>query len=455
MIFIENLKKLGKDWRLLTLVIWMLVGVALVPYPNRYVSIIGIIVYLPFIVFLMFLFLLSLVSKRDIFKYPTWKIVLFLLVSLPIILLISIVLIILFAISIITYFFFTSWFIIYACYLVGKSVDKKLHKIPKTRPFLRTVIFFGGLAGSLILLYLFIIIPTLLDLSVITTIEFDLIAFPWYLNGIYILVGGILVGLAIICVVYMFKKSFPGWFGTFAILVSIYTLFLVLKIYLGIVDTEENKVGPIWAYIVMIIPDMLIIFYSLSTLMGSQAEFLSKRFKRFGLDAVIIWLILSKVAYEFIHYFPYEIFGLVKIPWISALSSLDNDDINLAKNIAVLAFFILLLIVISIYELIKYAREDHKKKEIIDLVTQELTVKNPDLLESKEIRDILYTKEEFNKIEEYVSPDVVKKIDEIEHTYESKRLKIEKRFLKFLEDKSEKVIDDSIIQETEDSNKNN
>ena len=138
--FIDNLKKIALDWRLLTLVIWMLIGVALIPYPNHIVSIIGIIVFLPFLVFLMFLFLLSLVSKKDIFEYPTWKIILFLLISLPIMLLISILLIILFAISILTYFFFTSWFMIYACYLVGKKVDTNLHKIPKARSFLKKLV---------------------------------------------------------------------------------------------------------------------------------------------------------------------------------------------------------------------------------------------------------------------------------------------------------------------------
>jgi hypothetical protein len=341
---------------------------------------------------------------------------------------------------------------IYACYLVGKNVDSNLHKIPKARPFLRTLIFIGGLAGSLILLYLFIIAPSILDLSVLTTLEFDLKGFPWYLNYVYIVVGGMIIGLAILCIVYLFKKSFPGWFGIFAILVSLYTLFLVMKIYFGIVDTEENKVGPIWAYVWMIVPDMLIIFYTLSTLMGSQAEFLNKKFKRFGLDTVIIWLILSKVAYEFIHYFPYQVFGQVNIPWISALSSLDNDDINLYKNIAVLAFFILLLLVISIYEMIKSTRDEHKKKEIIDLVTEELTVTNPNLLETKEFHNILYAQKDYNKMKEYVSPDVFEKIDEIEHTYESKRLKIEKRFLNIFEVKPKKTDDDTYDQQSGERN---
>lgn len=377
---IDNLKKMGKNWRLTALLVWMLVGIAIIPYPNRIVSIIGILIFLPFLVFLMFLFLLSLISKKDIFEYSPWKIIVFLLISLPIMLFISIILIILFAISIVSYFFFTSWFILYGCYLLGKNIDTKLYKTPKLRPFIRTLIFFGGLAASLLFLYLFIIGPTLFDFSVIIETPIDV---PWYLNGIYILVGGVLVGLAIVCIVYMFKKSFVGWFGTFSILVSIYTLFLILKIYLGIVDTEPDEIGSIWAYIAVIIPDLFIIFYSLSTLMGSQAELLSKRFKRFGLDAVIIWLILSKVTYEFIHYFPYEVFQEAKIPWLNTLSTLDNDLINLVKNIAVLIFFIALLVVIGIYEINKYAKEQKQLKIEVDLDVKELLAPQP-ILEEKD-----------------------------------------------------------------------
>ncbi|MBA7529714.1 hypothetical protein ES705_21912 [subsurface metagenome] len=378
---IDNLKKMGKNWRLTALLVWMLVGIAIIPYPNRIVSIIGILIFLPFLVFLMFLFLLSLISKKDIFEYSPWKIIVFLLISLPIMLFISIILIILFAISIVSYFFFTSWFILYGCYLLGKNIDTKLYKTPKLRPFIRTLIFFGGLAASLLFLYLFIIGPTLFDFSVIIETPIDV---PWYLNGIYILVGGVLVGLAIVCIVYMFKKSFVGWFGTFSILVSIYTLFLILKIYLGIVDTEPDEIGSIWAYIAVIIPDLFIIFYSLSTLMGSQAELLSKRFKRFGLDTVIIWLILSKVTYEFIHYFPYDVFQEAKIPWLNALSTLDtNDLINLVKNVAVLIFFIALLVVIGIYEINTYAKEQKQLKIEVDLDVKELLAPQP-ILEEKD-----------------------------------------------------------------------
>jgi hypothetical protein len=272
-----------------------------------------------------------------------------------------------FAISVVTYFFFTSWFIFYGCYLIGKRVDDKLVSGGGGKKFLRFIIFFGGLAVALLLLYLFIRAPTLFDFSIILRTPTE-DAFPSYLNVSYYTVGGVLIGLMIICIVYMFKKSFNGWFGIFAILVSFYSLFLVLKIYMGIVNIvgtgiDEAQSASIWAYLGVIIPDLFIIFYSLSTLMGSQAELLSKRFKRFGMDTVIIWLILSKVTYEFIHYFPYEIFNAINIPWfpwINELSILNEELINIAKNFAVLVFFIVVLVIIGIYEINKY----HKVRKI-------------------------------------------------------------------------------------------
>ncbi len=379
---IDNLKKIGKDWRLTAILVWLLVGVSLIPYPDERVSIIGIVIFLPFLVFLMFLFLLTLISKKDIFLYKTWKIILFLLISLPIMLLTSAILIILFAISIVSYFFFTSWFILYGCYLFGKNIDTRLYKIPKARSFLRVIIFFGGLVGSLLLLFLFYIGPTLFDFSIIMESPVD---FPWYLKLVYVIVGGILIGLAITCIIYMFKKIFIGFFGLFALLASFYTLFIVLKIYLGIIDTEPDQIGSLWAYIAIIIPDLLIIFYSLSTLMGSQAELLSKRFKRFGVDAVIIWLIFSKVAYEFIHFFPYEVFEKAKIPWINALQNIDNDLINLVKNFAVLVFFIALLVIIGIYEIKKNVKEQKKLHEEVDEEVKALLSPEPIKKESDEI----------------------------------------------------------------------
>jgi hypothetical protein len=358
---IDNLKKIFKkdNWRLSVLVIWLLVGVSII----QFLPIVGIIIFLPYLTFLIFLFLLSLATKKNIMKYPTWKVVLLLLVSLPLLLLLAIILIVLFAISIVSYFFFTSWFILYACYLVAIGVEKKLLKLSRSRSFIRTIIFFGGIAGSLLLLYLFIIGPSLFDFSLISTVEV-----PFFLNLAYIIVGCVIIGLAIFGIILMFKRVFNAWLGTFFILVAGYTLFLVVKIYLGFDDGTLNTPQSIWTELGLLLIDLLVILYSLSTLMGKNAELLTKRFKRLNIDTAIIWLIFSKVSYEFIHHFPYSLFQAINIPWIQALTALNNDVINLAKNIAVLAFFIILLLVIGIYEIRKYTR---KQKELKKEVSQE------------------------------------------------------------------------------------
>ena len=384
--FIDNLKKLGKkeNWKYLYLVVWLMVGVIVIQFN----PLIGIIIFLPLLPFVMFLFIFSLIAKKDITTIATWKVILLLILSLPLMLLVAILLVILFVFSIISYFFFISWFIIYGSYLVGKKIDTKLLKYPKIRPTIRFILFFGGLTLSLLLLFLFIIGPAIINFSEIISVEI-----PSFLIIIYFIVAGILIVFTIICIIYWFKKSFNAWFGVFSVLVSIYTLFLVIKIFLSLsTDTEIVTTSTELTKVILLIFDLLILLYVVSTLMGSQAELISKRIKRFGMDSVILWFFLSKVAYEFIYNFPYEIFELVNIPWINALSAVDNDDINLFKNIAVLGFFILLLILIGLYEIIMYNKRLKEPEEEISFeeegsIPKELNIQDsqPDTEEIEEI----------------------------------------------------------------------
>ena len=156
----------------------------------------------------------------------------------------------------------------------------------------------------------------------------------------------------------------------------------------------------------MIIPDMFIIFYSLSTLMGSQAELLGKRFKRFKIDTVIIWLILSKVTYEFIRFFPYSDFKDINFPLINTLSELNNNLINLLKNVAVLGFFLVLLVIIGIYEINKYAKEQKQIRGEVDKDVEELLSPQPiedknDAIPSEENVENIEDTELADKSEEY------------------------------------------------------
>jgi flagellar biosynthesis/type III secretory pathway M-ring protein FliF/YscJ len=96
-----------------------------------------------------------------------------------------------------------------------------------------------------------------------------------------------------------------------------------------------------------------------------------------GIDTAIIWLIFSKVSYEFIRYFPYQILVDLNIPFAGFLSSLNNDTINYWKNVAVLIFFIILLLVIGIYEIRKYTRKQVELRGEADLEADRLISPQP------------------------------------------------------------------------------
>jgi hypothetical protein len=314
----------------------------------------------------MFLLIFSFISKKSIIQYETWKIILLLIVSLPILAILSLILIILFAFSIISYFFFVSWFILYGAYRTGIKTDKKLLKYPTVRPFLRIILFFGGTILSIFLLYLFLIGPTVFDFSSISTLQV-----PLFLNLIYIIVGAIIIIFTITGIIYLFKRINVAWLGIFSVLVSIYTLFLALKIYFGLSSGEESAPS-FWSSIGVIVVDVLILLYSLSTILGSQAETLSKKFKRISPETVLVWLIFSKVAYEFIHTFPYSLLENINFPLFNIVSLIERDDVNLAKNVAVIAFFILILIIIGIYEIRKYVKNQQTIQEEVEVEVKNL-----------------------------------------------------------------------------------
>jgi hypothetical protein len=122
--------------------------------------------------------------------------------------------------------------------------------------------------------------------------------------------------------------------------------------------------------IALLAADLFILVYAVSTLLGSKAEVLAKQLKYFGIDTIFIWLLFSKASYEFVVNFPYEellsLFNLGEnslfAPVLGIIDLLNADFINLLKNISVLAFFLLLLILLGFWEIRKYNRAEKKSK---------------------------------------------------------------------------------------------
>jgi len=371
---IENLKKLGlrENRKLLILVVWLHLNILLMAFPVSIniqlfnieidlLDLIGMIIYLPFLTFITFLFILSLFSKNDVKEIASWKVLLYFFLSLPLMFLLIFILVGLFLFSIISYFFWTSWFILYGGYLSSKKLDDTLKRKMESG-LSRSITFIAGFSLSLVLLGGYLMGSQFIEN--ITGIEINQAAIV-ILNYVVVFIGGVIIFFLVIAIICLIKKVFTAWLGMFSLLVVMYTFYLLIKLFLALKNIGGGESSFITQFILLFV-DLGILLYSISTLMGSQAELLSKRFKskRIGLDTVLMWLLFSKVSYEFAKNFPYTLLGY--LPYVNFLAFLNESIINLVRNISILFFFILILIVLGSYETRKFYRIEKKFKEELD-----------------------------------------------------------------------------------------
>lgn len=418
---IVNLKKLGlkENRKLLILVVWLHLNILLIEFPigisirlfnmkMDLLDLIGMIIYLPFLTFITFLFILSIFAKKDVKKIASWKVLLYFFLSLPLMFLLIFILVGMFLFSIVSYFFLTSWFILYGGYLSSKRLDDTVKRKLKSGLY-RPLIFIFGFALSLGLLGGYLIGSQFI--GELTGIEINQAAIE-ILNYVVAFIGGVILFFLVIAIVCLIKKVFNAWLGMFSLLVVIYTFYLLIKLFLAIRNIGGEESSIVTQFILLFV-DLGILLYSISTLMGSQAELLSKRIKskRIGLDTVLMWLLFSKVSYEFAKNFPYTLLGY--LPYVNILSFLNDSILNLFRNIFILFFFILILIVLGLYEARKFYRNEKQFNVELDTKVKDLlsfedtiTMKNvqsesqvvgkvEDLAISEEIR--LEEKEEIEK----------------------------------------------------------
>ncbi len=377
---IDNLKKLGlkENRKYLILVIWLLVNIIIIQLPFEFtiqifainidlLDLIGVVTYLPFLSFLAFIFLYSLIAKEDVKEVASWKVLLTFFLTLPILVIIIPIMVGIFLFSLFSYVFFTSWFILYGAYLSSKRLDNSLKRRVHSS-FYRVIQFFGGSILSIVLLTAYVLgsqsIGALIGLT-FTQAVYDT------LNYVVIFIGIIVIIFIIVGIVFMFKRIFNAWLGMFSLSVVIYTFYLLIKIFLAIRSIGGAE-SSITTQIIMLVVDLLILLYSISTLMGSQAELLSKNIgiKRIGVDSVLIWLVFSKVAYEFIRNYPFNLFsGFVYNDYINFL---DEAIINFLKNIGVLLFFLIILVALGFHQIKKYNLNEKKFKDKVNHEVKDL-----------------------------------------------------------------------------------
>jgi len=329
---------------------------------------------------------------------------------------------ILFIISIVIYFFLTSWFTVYGCYLSGKHIDEQFIK-SSYKTALRGLEFFGGLVVALFLLIAFAAISI-----VYATVSPSI---PILLNVIYFIVGAIIIGFAIVCIRYFFKKILIGWTGIFFILVVFYTFYLVLKVFLGMGSSGSSST--LLTKIALLVFDFIILIYSMSLIIGSQAQILAERIlsnnRYVGIDTIIIGLIFAKVSYEFAVNFPYDLLKtiplLANVPLIELIIDV-GSELSLIRNIMVLIFYLFLLILVGLYQIRKYVLIENSIKRRAELGDK--VVKDEDLEEVIEAGKIVVHEMERQLIKKFESErenleetDVNSKRDETEKFNEEEK----------------------------------
>jgi hypothetical protein len=155
------------------------------------------------------------------------------------------------------------------------------------------------------------------------------------LFGIIIMI--IMVCLAVIGILTLIVKRLNAWLGIFFLLVTLFTIFLMLKAFYTLAssgDPTQNLALQILLYLF----DLGLIIYTIATIIGEKSEKISETLKIMKVDAIIMWLIFSKAAYEI---------AAAADPNIAA------DAIN-----AVLGFFLFvpLFAIAGIYGIIKYKK---------------------------------------------------------------------------------------------------
>ncbi|MHA1149774.1 MAG: hypothetical protein ACTSR8_16180 [Promethearchaeota archaeon] len=343
---VKDLNVLGnKENRLfLVIVIWFVILFTITSF-NPIVEI-NIILYIPLLAVCIILFMISFLFRKDLREDLTKG--MFLKYSLISIIFIaiffslaSVLLILIFFISILSYIFITSLFTMAGCYNKGISFDEKLYKIaPWPINFiLRTIVLVGGLLFAFLLFIIFAIAGTAWALAS-EDVASIMAIIPWIMIII-------MIGLCALSFLFLIIGRYNAWLGVFFVWVGFYSIYLMIKAFTkaGGGSTGGGTYGlPLPIQIALYIFDLYLVLGTIGSLIGKKADKIASGLEKIPLigkmirpDGIIIWLIFSKVAYEFANSIP-----------DTAVSSL--------KATLVFILFIPLFLITGLYGMYQYGK---------------------------------------------------------------------------------------------------
>jgi len=353
---IKDLKYLLKKKRILFtfLIIWLIIGLIFFHF-NIEFSILGIIIngsffFIPLLIVCLTLFLLSFLLRTDLqeFKKDDVIRVIIFIVGISIVFyiiglaFITELALTLFIISIFSYVLITAIFTVDTCYDIGVKIDNTFHKAPKApRVLLRWLLFLGGIALSIFIIYFFVdagyqmTLKSQISVSVIDTAQINaiLVLIPW-------IIICCILGLAVIAlIVQIIKGKLNAWLGFFFFTISIYVALMMYKALQGNI-TGENLYSSTYVSIAMFSFDLFLVLLSVAGLIGEKADEINKKVEYIKADAILIWILFSKAAYEY------------------ANVALEAVQVSALKTIGVFVLFVPLMVLGALLGIKKY-----KKKE--------------------------------------------------------------------------------------------
>ena len=405
--FLENISKLKEKENkiFLFLLIWFLIAFTVMQisiYLNY--AIIGIFFYFPLLGFTLFLWFISF-SNVKIREYSYPKLLLLILLEFLLVIVFVILTVIFMIVSIFSYVFFTSFFSLYGCYQMGKELDERLY-YRKLSWLWRGLEFFGGLILSVLLLLVFLF-ATWEATRIVGVTEIIIVA--------YIVVIGVIASLTVYMVVSGVKRKFNAWLGTYFLLITFYTVYLVLRIFMGIASeagpttSTSDDLAASGIFVALLLLDIFILIYSISCILGSQGEILAEKLPHFKQETLLLWLIFSKISWEYAANFPYGTLGIVQEIGIQEIQIL-GMLLRVVVSVIVLIIFIVLIIVFGVKGIRKYGDEiELMKKGKEDLVYSKKTGERKDAnIETLEEETIEVDKEQPEDFE----PDEVEQIED-------------------------------------------
>ncbi|MBD3342960.1 MAG: hypothetical protein GF353_27940 [Candidatus Lokiarchaeota archaeon] len=337
MVFSE-LKKLftEKEYRLfLILTLWLIIGFTLFQFSDIIPYQVSLAFYPPLLGICIALFVASAVLRIELRKanYKTILIIVVIAVLISIFFsaLWTMLYVGLYIIAVFSYIFITAVFYMYSCYKYGTDWDQDLKdlKTPLNK-ILRWFVFLGGTVLSLVIIFVLMRIA--------------MIAF-------YIFV--IMIALAILGVLTLIKGKFNAWLGTFFLWVALYSVYLILSVFMAL--GQQNSDQGLLINIGFYVFDLFMIIYVIASIIGVKTEVLSKQFKFLKPDAILVWLIFSKAAFE-----------LGKALYEISPSGISLMNISVVNSILGYVLFIPLFLIAGIYGIYKFSvrKDDEDEKKI-------------------------------------------------------------------------------------------